>query len=286
MVSTLNLNPIATTNAAGSFATLSDGFIQGMSMDDPAIRNALAGGLVSPLETLPMWGGIGIAALIPTPLSATTPDIALGPILRRANSLTGSLALGGFTVFDQNHSMIQTPQSPVPLALANMTQNFFRLGCGMRIPVACDPSLTSLYNSNELTQVSWDFVNQQLVAFEGTQVAITITGATWAAGVITFTASATEVLATGDYVTVSGVLPVGYNVSGDVTVVDGTHFTMVGPATTPGAYSSGGTIAAGGGALNVKVEIIKATNCKTVVYNSTTGFATWNNNGACALIIV
>jgi hypothetical protein len=286
MVATLNLNPIATTNAAGSFATLSDGLIQGMSMDDPANRYELFGGVVSSLETLPMWGGIGIAELIPTPLSATTPSSALGSILRRANSLTGSLALSGFTVFDQNHSMINTPQSPVPLALANMTQNFFRLGCGMRIPVACDPSLISLYNANILSQVSWDFVNQQLVAYEPTQAAITITGATWASGVITFTASGAEALVTGDYVTVTGVLPVGYNVQGDVTVVDTTHFTMVGPSTTPGAYSSGGTIAAGGGALNVRVIDVKSNNCKTVVYNSTTGFATWNNNGAAALLVV
>jgi len=36
MVATLNVNPMQTTNAAGSFRTLSDGFIQGVAMDDPA----------------------------------------------------------------------------------------------------------------------------------------------------------------------------------------------------------------------------------------------------------
>jgi hypothetical protein len=37
-------------------------------------------------------------------------------------------------------------------------------------------------------------------------------------------------------------------------------------------------------ALPVKVLKIFASNCKTVSYDPATGFATWNNNGACALI--
>ena len=34
----LSLNPMATTNAAGSFGVQSDGFIQGVALDDPANR--------------------------------------------------------------------------------------------------------------------------------------------------------------------------------------------------------------------------------------------------------
>lgn len=293
MVATLNVNPMQTTNAAGSFRNVSDGFIQGMSMDDPAIRNELAGGVLSSLETLPMWGGVGISELIPTPLSSTTHSTTLGGDIRRATLLTGSLPLTGFSVFDQAHHMINTPQSPVPLALTGMSVHFFRLGCGMRIPVKCDPTLVSLYASSIITQVSWDFVNQQLVAFEPTQAAITISAATFTAngtaglpGTLNYTTSAANTLATGDYVSITGVNPVGYNVSGDVTVTDTTHFTMVGPVTTPGSYVSGGTIAAGGGALNVKVLDIRADNCKTVIYNSTTGYATWNPNDSAALILI
>ena len=40
----LSLNPMATTNAAGSFGVQSDGFIQGVALDDPANRFNLASG--------------------------------------------------------------------------------------------------------------------------------------------------------------------------------------------------------------------------------------------------
>jgi len=39
-----------------------------------------------------------------------------------------------------------------------------------------------------------------------------------------------------------------------------------------------------GTALPVKVLKIFSSNCKTVSYDAGTGFATWDNNGACALI--
>lgn len=34
----LSLNPMATTNALGSFGVQSDGYIQGVALDDPANR--------------------------------------------------------------------------------------------------------------------------------------------------------------------------------------------------------------------------------------------------------
>ena len=38
----ISLNPISTQNAAGTFNTTSDGYIQGVYLDDPALRNELA----------------------------------------------------------------------------------------------------------------------------------------------------------------------------------------------------------------------------------------------------
>ncbi|HAL6008877.1 TPA: hypothetical protein H6S95_003618 [Escherichia coli] len=35
-MATLSLNPMATTNALGSFGVQSDGYIQGVALDDPA----------------------------------------------------------------------------------------------------------------------------------------------------------------------------------------------------------------------------------------------------------
>lgn len=39
-------------------------------------------------------------------------------------------------------------------------------------------------------------------------------------------------------------------------------------------------------ALNVKILQIQTTNCKTVSYDSGTGFATWATNGACAICLI
>jgi hypothetical protein len=50
---------------------------------------------------------------------------------------------------------------------------------------------------------------------------------------------------------------------------------------------TGGTVTPGSGsdvAIPVEVLDVQVTNCETVVYNPTTGFATWNFNGACAVI--
>ena len=48
----LSLNPMATTNAAGSFGVQSDGFIQGVALDDPANRFNLASGTVAATESI------------------------------------------------------------------------------------------------------------------------------------------------------------------------------------------------------------------------------------------
>ncbi|MBL0880534.1 hypothetical protein HLB04_20885, partial [Serratia ureilytica] len=47
----LSLNPMATTNALGSFGVQSDGYVQGIALDDPANRFNLAAGTVAATET-------------------------------------------------------------------------------------------------------------------------------------------------------------------------------------------------------------------------------------------
>ena len=49
---------------------------------------------------------------------------------------------------------------------------------------------------------------------------------------------------------------------------------------------SGGTVLAGGGALDVDVIDMNVGNSMTVEYNPTTGFATWNRQGDCAIILI
>ncbi len=197
---TININPTLTTNAAGSFQVQSLGYIQGVALDDPAIRNELAGGYLDSGETLPMWGGVAVEEL--------TGDVteSRGNSIKRAVS---DVTLTGFSVFNQNHAAINSPQSPVPLLANGMLVNFYRLASGARIPLAIDPALVTLEGSIITQQFSWDFTNSKIIAYD-----------------------------------------------------------------------------AGIGALNVRLLSIAATNCMTVSYNSGTGFATWNKNGAVAVALI
>lgn len=174
MSGNISFNPYVTTNALGSFNIQTTGFIQGTALDQPAIRFALSGGVLASTETLPMWGGIGISENIPG-LSGGPLD-ELGGVISRATSETAGTAgqLTGFSVFDQAHSMVNFPQSPVPQSAVGGLVNFYRLGSGARIAVAMDPALVSLEGEVITTQVSWDFTNQRLIAYNGSALPVRV----------------------------------------------------------------------------------------------------------------
>ena len=81
------------------------------------------------------------------------------------------------------------------------------------------------------TQINGSSVNEN---------AITITGATWSAGVATYTATA-HTLAVGDKTTIASVTPSGYNQVGIVTEVPNANSFKMALGADPGAYTSGGT---------------------------------------------
>src|ERR1019366_3185877 len=105
MVANISFNPVITTNALGTFNITTNGFIQGMALDQPAVRFELSGGILSTAETLPMWGGIPIVESIAT-VGTTRPRTELGGIITRATALTSTGALTGWSVFDQQHAAI------------------------------------------------------------------------------------------------------------------------------------------------------------------------------------
>ncbi len=280
----ITLNPIVTTNARGSFATGWNGYIQGTALNDPSARNALAGGVLAGTETLPMWGGVGISENIPA--SPLTPNARFGGSIKRATLLTGSVALTGFSVFDQNHSAINTPQSPVPLVGAGATMNLYRLGSGARIAVAADPVLASLEGGIITGQVSWDFAEQRLIPYVAAYAANVITNAVWAAGIVTLTTTSAHGLSVGSVFTISGFTPDAYN--GTFTATSGTTGSTLKYALTadPGADTVQGQLDAGGGALNVRVLDMQVGNSMTVSFDPDTGFATWNTAGTTAIILI
>lgn len=277
----VQFNPMQTTGAAGSFSVQSDGYVQGLSMDSPNTRYNLAGGFIASTEVLPMWGGVGIYEDVPP---AGVGQGTLGGAVGRATTLAN---LTGFSVFDQAHAWITTPQSPCPSGSPGMTCNFYRLGSGARIPLQIDPALASLDGGLITQQVSWDFVNQRLVPYFPPEAGLATTAVSWSGGAITVTTATAHGLVVGNDVTLIGIVPAGYNVSGAVVnVPSSTQFTIPGPAANPGAVTTQGSLAAGGGALNVRVINLNIGNSKTVSYDPNLGNVTWNNSGSTALVLI
>jgi hypothetical protein len=171
-MSNIAFSPMLTSNNAGGFSTQSNGLVQGVAMDDPAVRFALAGGYLDSAETLPMWGGVGIFVHVP-PANADVLNSKVG----RATSLTANAAkeLVGFSVVNQATAWVSSPQSPAPVATDLMTVPYFLLGSGARIVVDCDATLAaSLINATIAPQVSWDFTNQKLIAFSAVALPVKV----------------------------------------------------------------------------------------------------------------
>ncbi|SMG37289.1 hypothetical protein [Cedecea sp. NFIX57] len=283
----LSLNPMATTNALGSFGVKSDGYIQGVALDDPANRFNLAAGTVAPTETKPLWGGLAIAELLPGIQSSPR-----GSTIRRAMSVA---ELEGFTVFNQAHNGLTTPQSPVPQYASGMSVSFYRLGSNMRVPLKTTASVVALGTSGASvrTPLAWNFVHDEITTaaaagYSGADVATK--GVVYASGVATATTDGAHGLTAGQYVKISGVAPAAYN--GTVVVLSvpsPTTFTYA-PASTPGgAATTQGNI----GAVNisditlpVKLLAVGTANPKTVNYDSNTGFLTWGHNDSIALVLL
>lgn len=301
MTAQVPFNPMVTTNGLGSFNVSSGGFIQGIQLDDPAVRNALAGGVLADSETIPMWGGVGIYELVAGDstiyLGNANPPLGnLGGQVGRATALTGSKALTGFSVFNQAHGMINTPQSPVPLAGSKMQVNFLRFGSGARIIVKCDPLLAA-YSAAQLVTVAtaWDFVNQQLIPVSGSINVGTTNTYNSGTGVVTLNLASSPGISVGDSVTVAGLTGTGSfaAANGTFTAATGTTGTVlkyvIATGLTLTINDSAGTITTGTaltGAQAVRLLEVNAANSMVVSYDSVTGFATWNRAGSAATILI
>lgn len=305
MVATLpGFNPIVTTNAANTFVVASEGVTQGTVYNDPAVRFALRGGVLAYTETLPMWGGVGVYELVPTPytMSSPQPDISMGTILGRATTLTTTSTGGltGFSVFEQALNMVLTPQSPVPASGSGMSVHYYRLGSGARLAVAADPTLVSTEGGLVSQQVSWDFNNSRLQPYDASTATYAISTMTWSStngGQIAIVMSVASLVgAVGDAVNISGATSTGTlgnsAVNGDFivnTFTDNEHFTVSAPGTS-GQYgtitATSAVLNAGTGALACRIDRFYASGCQIVQYNPLTGFLSWNYNGAAAVITI
>ena len=282
----LPFSPLVTTNASNFFGTTSLGYIQGVALPDATSRNMLRSGTLNPTETLPMYGGVGIYELIP----AAGAD-EQGCLVGRATSLAAQNAkqLTGFAVFNQGSAYLSTSSSPVPVVPSYGSVSYYRLlgSAGARVPLACAPSLAASLDGGIVTAlVSWDFTNQQLVPYVAAYNANVMTNSVYTAlsNTITFTTTSAHGVGVGNYFTVTGSTPAGYN--GDFLAIAGTTgSTLVATSLTGSlaAISVEGTLSAGGGALAIKGIDSITTNGKSVVANANGGYS-WQTGATIALV--
>ncbi len=145
----ITFNPALMTNTQNSFQLQTQGWVQGLTADDPVARMYLMAGTVGSSVTQPIWGGFGIAANVgglaasgmanPTIVPATTSQI------------------NGFTVFDQAINMVQTPGNTVPVSVAGQSVAFYSFGSNARIPLPVASSVFSALETDPIgVTLYWD----------------------------------------------------------------------------------------------------------------------------------
>lgn len=170
-------DPMATLTALDSFVADTQGYVQGTVLDDPAVRFQLESGQIAASVTQPVWGGLPITLTVPA-----------SPELGSAITLSTAYAnIDGWSVFNQAHNMVLTPGNNVPQAVAGMTANLFRIGTLARIVVKCDPTLiNTLAGGAANQQVSWDFTNNQLIAFSTTALPVVVEAVSTTSKTVTY----------------------------------------------------------------------------------------------------
>ena len=163
MPATVSFQPYLTTTSTLSFQLQTDGFVQGFFQDSPVTRYALEGGVVSSLQTTPIWGGLPLSLGIP------------GPGLLGGSSGTGAVAtvatstatIDAWCVLNQAAAGVITTNSTSPLFTSGSSLNFGRVGCGMLLALPLNPSaVNTLAGAASNTPLYWN----------GTQNYVDITG--------------------------------------------------------------------------------------------------------------
>jgi hypothetical protein len=103
----------------------------------------------------------------------------------------------------------------------------------------------------DATHISYTLASNPGAYVSGGQVSYPlnwVNSASWSGGIVTMATAAAHNLVSNQYVTITGILPSGYNGTYRVTVTDSTHFTymLTNPSANPGVYVSGGLVAVAG----------------------------------------
>ncbi len=155
MTVSVAFNPQLTTSPENSFVLESNGWMQGMELDNQPSRVQLEQGSLISTATAPVWGGVMVNQIIPT-----VNENALGNTIQLATAQEDQFA---FVVGSRAYNMMILPGNSVPLAYPGMSVMYYPNGKWARIPVQCSSSLaTALENGLVSQTVYWDFTNQVL----------------------------------------------------------------------------------------------------------------------------
>lgn len=165
------INVYGTTNALGFFATQTQGFVEGMALDDPAANMWLNTGLLASTETLVMVGGVPIVEQ--TNFAGFYSDNR-GPAISRA---TATNAPTGISVINLAYHMVITPGNNVPQVGSLDAVHFYRFGSNARVPMQISAALLALLGgapaaSNQLPPLYWDPVNFNLTSVATNNIAM------------------------------------------------------------------------------------------------------------------
>lgn len=165
MAANVSFNPALMTSAQNTFLLETQGWIQGITQDDPVSRMYLTSGILDSGISQIVWGGMGI--IYNTAQLAT--DNRQGPDIKLATSSS----ISGFTVFDQAISMTQTPGNTVPTAVAGQSIAFYTFGSKARIPLPLASGVISnLEGVVPTTQLYWDPTNFNITTTSTNNVAL------------------------------------------------------------------------------------------------------------------
>lgn len=152
-MSSITWNPMLTTNSQNSFVLESQGYIQGLSLDNQPSRMQRKQGQLIGTAAKPIWPASMVVELTPNIGDGENPTVQLA---------TSQPTYFGFTVLDGVYNAIITNGNNVPLVYPGMSLQYFRNGNFARIPVLCSSALAATLEGNFDQTVYWDFTNQEL----------------------------------------------------------------------------------------------------------------------------
>ena len=169
MAGNISFNPALMTSAENTFLLETQGYVQGLTQDDPTSRMWLLSGTVGPAVTQPVWGGMAVAANVGGSGFSGMPAANIVPAT--------TTQINGFTVFDQAINMIQTPGNTVPISTAGQSVAYYTFGSNARIPLPVASAVFTALSTGEINvPLYWDTVALNITtATSGNTIALPAT---------------------------------------------------------------------------------------------------------------